>query len=80
VSVKDNESLGWSSNSKTTENVEKIREPIHEDRRQAIHKLAYTVSFSYGVYQEILTEHLYLRRIAAKFVPYSWQMIKSSGV
>jgi ribosomal protein S25 len=55
---------GQTSTSKTTENVEKIQELIHEDRRQTIHELADTVGISYGVCQEILTEHLNLRRIA----------------
>jgi hypothetical protein len=32
-----------------TENVEKVRELIHEDRRRAIHELADTVGISYGV-------------------------------
>jgi hypothetical protein len=41
-----------------TENVEKIRELIHEDRRQTIHELADTTAISYGVCQEILTENL----------------------
>jgi hypothetical protein len=37
VSVEDDESSGWPSTSKTTENVEKIRELIHEDRRRTNH-------------------------------------------
>jgi hypothetical protein len=40
VSVEDDERSGRPSTSKTTENVEKIRELIHEDRRQPIHELA----------------------------------------
>jgi hypothetical protein len=42
VSVEDERS-GRPSTSKTTENVEKIRELIHEDRRRTIHELADTV-------------------------------------
>jgi hypothetical protein len=52
-----------------TENVEKTLELIHEDRRRTIHELTDTVWISYGVCQEILTEKLNMRRIAAKFVP-----------
>jgi hypothetical protein len=33
VSVEDDKSSGWLSTNKMTENVEKIRELIHEDRR-----------------------------------------------
>jgi hypothetical protein len=64
VSVEDDEHSGWPSTSKTTENVEKIRDFIHEDCRQTIHELADTTGISYGVCQEILTENLNMRRIA----------------
>jgi hypothetical protein len=47
-----------------------IWELIHEDHCQTIHELADTVGISYGVCQEILTENLYMRHIAAEFV--SW--------
>jgi hypothetical protein len=55
VSVEDDEISGRPGTSKTTENVEKIRELIHEDRLRAIHELADTVGISYGVCQVILT-------------------------
>jgi ribosomal protein S25 len=58
VSVQDDEHSGRPSTTKTTENVEKIRELIHEDRHETIHELADTVGISYGVCQEILTENL----------------------
>jgi hypothetical protein len=38
VPVEDGHS-GWPSTSKTTENVEKIWELIHEDRHRTIHEL-----------------------------------------
>jgi hypothetical protein len=43
VSVEDDERSGRPSASKTTENVEKFRELIHEDRRRTIHEFADTV-------------------------------------
>jgi hypothetical protein len=46
VSVEDYELSGRPSTSKTTENVEKIREFIHEDRRRTIHELGDTVGIS----------------------------------
>jgi transposase len=67
--VEDDERSGRPSSSKTTENVEQIRELIHEGRRRTIHELADTVGISYGVFQEIVTKNLNMRRIAAKFVP-----------
>jgi hypothetical protein len=60
VSVEDDERSGRPSTSKTTENVKKSRELIHEDRRQTIHELADTVGISYGVRQEILCVALLL--------------------
>jgi hypothetical protein len=68
VSVEDDGRSGRPSTSKTTENVAKSR--THpEDRRRIIHELADTVVISYGVCQEILTENLNMRCIAAMFVP-----------
>jgi hypothetical protein len=64
VSVEDDERSGWPSISKTTENVEKLRELIHKDRHRTIHELADTVGISYCVCQEILTEFLNMHRTA----------------
>jgi transposase len=49
VSIEDDERSGQPSTSKTTENVERIRELVHEDCHQTIHELAHTVGISYGV-------------------------------
>jgi hypothetical protein len=68
VSAENDERSELPSTSKTTENVEEIRELIHENRRRTIHELADTLGISYGVGQ-FLTENLDMRRIAAKFVP-----------
>jgi hypothetical protein len=70
VSVEDDECSGWPSTNKTTENVEKIWELIHENRHQTIHELTDTVGISYGVCQEVLTENLNMCCIAARFVPW----------
>jgi hypothetical protein len=69
VSVEDDERSGRSSTSKTTENVEKIRELTHKGRYQKIHEFADTAGISYGICQEILTENLNMRHIAVRFVP-----------
>jgi hypothetical protein len=69
VSVEDDKCSGRPSTSKTTENVEKIRELIHEDHCSVIHELTDTAGISYGVCQEILTENLNMHHIAVKFVP-----------
>jgi hypothetical protein len=46
------------------ENVEKIRELIHEDCHRTIYELADTTGISYGVCQEILTENLNMHHTA----------------
>jgi hypothetical protein len=69
VSVEDDERSGRPGTYKTTDNVAKIRELIHEDRCQTIHELTITIGISYGVCQEILTENLNMSRISATFVP-----------
>jgi hypothetical protein len=51
VSVEDDESSGQPRTNKTTENAGRIRELIHEDRRQTIHEIAVTAGISYGVRQ-----------------------------
>jgi hypothetical protein len=45
VSVEDEHS-GWPSTSKTTENVERIRELIYEDHRQTIHEFTDTTGIT----------------------------------
>jgi bacterioferritin-associated ferredoxin len=69
VSFEDDEHSGRPSTSKTTENVENIRELIHEDRHRTIHELADTAGINCGVCQQILRENLNICRTAAKFVP-----------
>jgi hypothetical protein len=46
VSVEDDEHSGQPSTRKMTENVEKIRELIHEDHCQTIHELTETIGIS----------------------------------
>jgi hypothetical protein len=69
VSVENDGRSGRPSTGKTTENVETVRELIHEDRHRTIYELADTVGRRFGVFQEILAENLNMRSIAAKFVP-----------
>jgi hypothetical protein len=64
VSVEDDEHSGRPSTSKTTANVEKIRDLINEDHCRTIHETADTAGISYGVCQEILTENLNMCRTA----------------
>jgi hypothetical protein len=69
VSVKDDRCSRLPSTSKMIENIGEILGLIYEDHRQIIREIADTVGISYVVCQEILTESLNVRPIAAKFVP-----------
>jgi hypothetical protein len=64
VSAEDDRCSECPSTSKTTENVEKIWELIHENHCGAIHELTDTAGISYGVCQEMLTENLNMCHIA----------------
>jgi hypothetical protein len=64
MSVEDDKRSERPGTSKMTENVEKIRELIHEDCRQTIRELADIVGISCGVSQEILTKNLNMDLIA----------------
>jgi hypothetical protein len=79
VYAEDDECSGWPNTCKTIENVEYIRELIHEDRRRTIYELADTTGISYRVCQEILTENLNMCRIAAKFVPWFFTNDQKQG-
>ncbi|XP_014768034.1 protein GVQW3-like [Octopus bimaculoides] len=66
TSLEDDE---WSGRPATTvipRNVEKIDQPVHEDRRRKINDVADVVGLSYGTVQAILRSELNKRR--AKFV------------
>ena len=65
----DDDRSGRPSTSQTPENVDRVREVIHSDRRQTIADVCDIVGLSYGSVQRILSDVLNMRRIAAKFVP-----------
>lgn len=69
TSTEDDQRSGRPSTSTTPENIEKIRQLIHEDRRRTIREICDMVGIGYGICQAILTENLNMHRIAAKFVP-----------
>jgi hypothetical protein len=52
--VKDDERSVRQRTDRMTEDIDNIRELIHEDRRRTVHELAVTVGISYGVRPEIL--------------------------
>ncbi|PSN32611.1 hypothetical protein C0J52_20695 [Blattella germanica] len=66
---------GVTSVQKTKENVDQEREVILNDRSITIREISDTLGLLLGNIQSFLTGDLKLRRIAAKFVPASFQMI-----
>jgi hypothetical protein len=60
---------GRLSNSKTIEDIEKIRELVHEGRRRTIHEPADTVGARYGVCQKIITNSFEHVRITPPIHP-----------
>ena len=53
----------------TLETVARIQELIRQDRRRTIRDIAEEVEVGYGTCQRVLTEELWMHRVAAKFVP-----------
>jgi len=69
TSVEGHLHSGCPSTSSTTENVEKIREKINEDRQYTTDEISDATGVSWISCQRILTVDLNMRRIAVKFVP-----------
>jgi hypothetical protein len=63
VSIEYDKRSGQPSTSKTTENVEKLREVFNKDCHRTIHELTDTIGISYGDCQ-ILKENLNMLHIA----------------
>ncbi|XP_041379455.1 protein GVQW3-like [Gigantopelta aegis] len=69
TSLDDDKRPSRPSTSSTPENVETIRQLVHEDHRRSINDIAAIIDVSYGTVQAILTSDLNMHHIAAKFVP-----------
>ena len=69
TSTVNDDRSGRPSTATTPSKVEKVRAAVNQDRRRTIHDLCAEVGIGYGSCQRILTEHLNIYRIAAKFVP-----------
>ena len=70
TSLDDDTRSGRPSTSSTPDNIETIRQLVHEDRRRSIRDIAAgIVGVSYGTVQAILTSDLNMHHIAAKLVP-----------
>ena len=69
TSTANDDRSGRTSTATTPSKVEQVRAAVNQDRRRTIHDLCAEVGFGYGYCRRILTKHLNMHRIAAKFVP-----------
>ncbi|PNF21355.1 hypothetical protein B7P43_G18073 [Cryptotermes secundus] len=69
MSIDDKPRSGRPSTDRTHENVEKNREIIKEDRRRTIEEIVELLVVTWSSVQQILTEDLGMKRVAAKFMP-----------
>nr|CAH7750037.1 unnamed protein product [Callosobruchus chinensis] len=69
MSIEDQPRPGRPSTSRNDENIEKINALVREDRRLTIDQLCEMSGISWSSVQRILSEDLYMRIVAAKFVP-----------
>jgi hypothetical protein len=71
ISAEKTECSGHPSTRKTKENVDQVKEIVHENKRITIHEVANMLGISsFGSVQSILKEHLNMHQIATKFVPH----------
>jgi len=67
--VTDEERSGRLATSRTEENIAKIRQIVHENRRLTVRSIAEQVNIDRETVRKILTEDLDIRKVCAKMVP-----------
>ena len=68
-SVTDEERSGRPATSRTEENIAKVRQFVHENRRLIVRSIAEQVNIDRETVMKILTEDLVMRKVCAKMVP-----------
>ena len=68
-SITDEERSGWPTTSRTEENIAKICQIVHENRRLTVRNIAEQVNIDRETVRKILTEDLDMRKVCAKMVP-----------
>jgi len=77
TSVESDIRSGRPSTSRNDERIEQVRTLVMQDRRVTVRELAEEVGISTGSVHSILTDHLALWRVSAKFAEASWQRTSS---
>jgi len=67
--VTDEERSGRPATSRTEENIVKVRQILHENRRLTVRSIAEQVNIERETVRKILTEDLDIRKVCAKMVP-----------
>jgi len=67
--VTDEERSGLPATSRTGQNIAKVRQIVHENRRLAVRSIAEQVNVDRETVRKILTEDLDMRKVCAKMVP-----------
>ena len=67
--VTDEERSGRPATSRTEENIVKVRQILHENRRLTVRSIAEQVNIDRETVRKILTEDLDIRKVCAKMVP-----------
>ena len=67
--IEDEERSGRPVTESTPENIEEIRSIVSDDPHTTIEKLQEHTDLSYGTVQRILSDHLELRKITARYIP-----------
>jgi len=68
-SVTDEESSGRPATSRNEENIAKVRQIVHTNRRLTVSRISEQVNIDRETVRKILTEDLDMRKVCAKMVP-----------
>ena len=68
-SVTDEHRSGWPATSRTEENIVKVHQIVHENRRLTVRSIAEQVNIDGETVRKILTEDLDMRKVCAKNGP-----------
>jgi len=68
-SITDEERSGWPATNRTEENIAKVRQIVHENRRLTVRSIAEQVNINREKVRKTLTEDLDMRKVCAKMVP-----------
>jgi len=69
VSLTKRDQDGQQATSRTEENIAKVRQIVHENRRLTVRSMAEQVNIDRETVRKILTEYLDMKKVCAEMVP-----------